>query len=103
VYIGLPFLADYEFFWEVRKGDKEKKLARPITAIKRNTTSDPEQQTTNARTVIKIPGDQRAWRLIVSSPGNLNEHYHAKNLHTKYLQMDNGEPDDVTVGENGTG
>jgi hypothetical protein len=107
VYIELPYVADYEFFWELELSDGEevvkKRVDRPITAIKRNTSSDPIKQTENAKTVIVTPPDQAAWKLKIQSPRNSKEHYQAKNLLTKHLEMENGEPDDVSVGENGTG
>jgi len=110
VYIGLPFLSDYEFFWESVEENKKqldtpirKRVDRPITSIRKDTRPDSEKQTEKGRTVIKIPGDQRAWKLKIWRPGNLEEYHQPENLHTENLEMQSGDPDDVTVSDNGPG
>ncbi len=104
VYIELPFIADYELYWEIKKDDKEKMLARPITKIIRDTgkpkTGKPKRE---SKTVIVIPADQSAWKLKINSPQNMLEHLATKNLVIEYLEKSNGQPDSVSVGDNGEG
>lgn len=105
VYIGLPFIADYEFSWEKKEKHGEevikKQVDRPMTSLRKDTRPDSEQQTEMGRAVIRIPGDQRAWKLEIRIPGNLAEIYHTENLNTENLAMHQGDPDDVTVSDNG--
>lgn len=110
VYIGLPFLADYEFFWEVETGGEKKQVARPISFLRRDTHTKKEEeeekkqkQTKKGRTVLKIPADQRAWRLKILRPGNLDRYYREEKIISEDLQMESGDHDDVTVGDNGEG
>jgi hypothetical protein len=106
VYIELPYIADYELYWEVKKDDKEKKLSRPITKIMRD-TGEPkkgkQKLLDKAKTVIVIPADQTAWKLEIKSPQNMQEHHIPKTLLNENLQQSNGTSDDVSVGDNGEG
>jgi hypothetical protein len=99
IHIELPYVADYRLFWEVG-GER---VDRPISSIIRDTSSDKDGRLDEGRTIIIIPRDQRAWKLEIRSPRNLKEHYQTRNLIDKYLEMDNGYPDDASVGDNGPG
>ena len=103
MYIELPFIADYTLFFEIKDNKKRKKVSRPITYITRNTTPNSKIPTKEGKTVIRIPGDQRAWKLEIKSPRNMKEHCQLKNVLAKHLQPTNGESDDASVGDNGPG
>jgi len=106
VHIELPYIADYDLYWELKEGDKEKKLSRPITKIMRD-TGEPkkgkQKLLDQAKTVIVIPADQASWKLGIKSPQNMKEHYIPKNLLKEHLKESNGTSDDVSVGDNGEG
>lgn len=99
VHVELPYVADYELYWEV--GDS--RVDRPVNRIIRDTKRKNNKQIDDARTVVVIPRDQGAWKLKIMSPGNLKEHYLPKNLLEKHLQMVTGESDDVSIGDNNDG
>lgn len=99
VHIELPFVADFELFWEVG----EKRVDRPINRLVRDTTPGKYYRLDDARSIIVIPRDQGAWKLKIKSPRNMKEHFRPKKLLDRYLEMSNGDPDDATVGDNGPG
>jgi hypothetical protein len=101
VYIELPFIADYRFCWKLGEGEGGKQVDRPITSITRYTALQEQDQTETGKTTIRIPGDQRAWKLEIMSPGNFPEHYSAISLNTNSLEMQGGGADNVSIGDNG--
>jgi len=113
VLIELPFIADYKFYWEYwelelkEEGGKKEvvkkpvEVDRPVTSITRYTALQQQEPLEPGKTVIRIPGDQRAWKLEIMNPGNLQENYSAKSLSTNSLEMQGGGADNVTIGDNG--
>jgi hypothetical protein len=105
VCIELPWVADYDFHWELKEGEQ---VTKPIIKVIRDTSPPDEEkqkQIDEARTIIIIPPNQTAWKLEIKSPQNLKEHYHPKDLLEgyKYLENNGGPPDGASVGDNGPG
>jgi len=103
VFFELPFIADYKLSFEIRKGDliEPVPVDRPITYLTRNTMENQQIPTEEGKTILRIPGDQRAWRLEISSPKNWKEHIQTKNLLIEYCHNSGGTGDSASVGDNG--
>lgn len=101
IYIELPFVADYTLFFEISDKGKIKGVDRPITYITRNTAENQKIPTEKGKTVVRIPGDQIAWKLKISSPKNWKEHMQTKNLLIEYCHNSGGTGDSASVGDNG--